>query len=63
MVFVTDNGNCIYDCHFAGGIKNASEIEAALNRRAGIVESGLFLGMASIALIGSEGGVREIRRG
>jgi len=63
MVFVTDNGNCIYDCHFAGGIKNAGEIEAALNRRAGIVESGLFLGMASIALIGSDEGVREMRRG
>jgi len=62
MVFVTDNGNCIYDCHFKGGIKNGGEIESALNRRAGVVESGLFLGIASIALIGSDEGVRELRR-
>jgi len=62
MVFTTDNGNCIYDCHFKSGIKNATEIESALNRRAGVVESGLFLGIASIALIGNDEGVREMRR-
>lgn len=62
MVFVTDNGNCIYDCHFKNGINNPAEIESALNRRAGIVESGLFLGIASIALIGSDEGVSELRR-
>jgi ribose 5-phosphate isomerase A len=62
MVYITDNGNCIYDCHFKSGIKNAGEIESALNRRAGIVESGLFLGIASIALIGNEQGAREMRR-
>ena len=31
MVFVTDNGNCIYDCHFPAGIGNAAEIESALD--------------------------------
>lgn len=62
MVFVTDNGNCIYDCHFPNGIKAPSEIESALNRRAGVVESGLFLGMASIALIGNAEDVTEMRR-
>jgi ribose 5-phosphate isomerase A len=58
--FVTDNGNFIYDCHFAGGIKAPREVEAAMKRRAGIVESGLFLGMAAVAIIGSESGVREM---
>jgi ribose 5-phosphate isomerase A len=58
--FVTDNGNFIYDCHFAGGIKAPREVEAAMKRRAGIVESGLFLGIAAVAIIGSEGGVREM---
>jgi hypothetical protein len=32
-----------------------------LEARAGIVECGLFLGLASVALIGTEDGVREIR--
>jgi ribose 5-phosphate isomerase A len=62
MVFVTDNGNFIYDCHFAGGIKAPREVEASLKRRAGIVESGLFLGMASVAIIGADGGVREMAK-
>jgi ribose 5-phosphate isomerase A len=62
MVFVTDNGNCIYDCHFPSGIAGPADLESALKRRAGIVESGLFLGLASIALIGSDSAVSEIRR-
>jgi len=62
MVFVTDNGNYIYDCHFAGGISAPREVEASLKGRAGIVESGLFLGIASVAIIGSETGVREMQK-
>jgi ribose 5-phosphate isomerase A len=62
MVFVTDNGNYIYDCHFQGGIADAQEFEARIRHRAGIVETGLFLGMAAVAIIGSETGVREIKR-
>jgi ribose 5-phosphate isomerase A len=62
MVFVTDNGNCIYDCHFKDGISRPAAIESALRHRAGIVESGLFLGIASIALIGNDAGVTEMRR-
>jgi ribose 5-phosphate isomerase A len=62
MVFVTDNGNCIYDCHFPSGIAGPADLESALKRRAGIVESGLFLGLALIALIGSDSAVSEIRR-
>jgi ribose 5-phosphate isomerase A len=61
MVFVTDNGNFIYDCHFAGGIADAEGIQQRLRRRAGVVESGLFLGLASVALIGTDDGVRELR--
>jgi ribose 5-phosphate isomerase A len=59
-LFVTDNGNYIYDCHFKSGNHDPAAVEAALNNRAGIVESGLFLGIAKIALIGSETGVREM---
>jgi len=61
-VFVTDNGNYIYDCRFAGGIDRPHELEAALRARAGIIETGLFLGIASVALIASENGVQELQR-
>jgi ribose 5-phosphate isomerase A len=56
--YVTDNGNYIYDCRF-GGIANPHELESLLRGRAGIVETGLFLGMASVALIADEDRVEE----
>ena len=60
-VFVTDNGNHIYDCKF-DGIDDPAGLEAALRRRAGVIESGLFIGMAAVALIADEQGVEERRR-
>ncbi len=60
-VFVTDNGNFIYDCRF-NGIDNPEALAAALRQRAGIVESGLFLGIASVALIASEDDVTKRER-
>jgi ribose 5-phosphate isomerase A len=62
MVFVTDNGNYIYDCRAEGGMKNPRQIEMKLEERAGIVDCGFFLGLASVAIIGTETGVREMRR-
>ena len=58
---VTDNGNYIYDCRFSR-IDRAKDVESALLHRAGVVETGLFLGMAERAIIGDDGGVREVRR-
>lgn len=60
--FVTDNGNYIYDCRFPSGIANPIACEAALNARAGIVHSGLFLGMASVALVASDDAVTLLQR-
>jgi ribose 5-phosphate isomerase A len=57
--FVTDNGNYIYDCKFASGIADAAALESALRRRAGIVETGLFLGIAKVALIADEANVER----
>jgi len=57
--FVTDNSNFIYDCRFSGGIDLPHEFERKLRLRAGIVETGLFLGMASVALIADERRVEE----
>jgi ribose 5-phosphate isomerase A len=59
--FVTDNGNYIFDCRF-NRIDEPQSLQRSLNSRAGIVESGLFLGMASIALIASCTDVKRISR-
>ncbi len=55
----TDNGNLIVDCRFEGGIPDPAALEDALRRRAGVVESGLFLGMAAGVLVAGRGGVRQ----
>ena len=60
---VTDNGNYIIDCHFPGGIDDAEGFERAIRARAGVVESGLFLGMATEVLVGAPAGVRTISKG
>jgi ribose 5-phosphate isomerase A len=59
--FVTDNGSVLYDCRFAR-IQDAEGLEAALQQRAGIVESGLFLDIANTAIIADEDGVKVLKR-
>jgi ribose 5-phosphate isomerase A len=55
----TDNGNLIYDipCHT---IARPAEMASALKLVTGVVEHGLFLGLAERALIGSATGVETI---
>jgi ribose 5-phosphate isomerase A len=60
-IFTTDNGNYIYDCKF-NRIDRPRELEQAIRARAGIVDTGLFLGIASVALIGTDDGVRKVER-
>jgi len=62
VVFTTDNGNYIYDCRFAAGIGDAAGVEQALRRRAGVVGTGLFLGMADVVLIGAEDAIETRTR-
>jgi ribose 5-phosphate isomerase A len=59
--FMTDNSNCIYDCRFQR-IDDPPALDRALKSRAGIVESGLFLGMAHIALIATDSDVKRLTR-
>lgn len=59
----SDNGQLLLDCHFPDGIEDPTGLEAALAGRAGVVETGLFLGLADEALIASEEGVRRLGGG
>lgn len=60
--FVTDNGNFIYDAHFEGGMSDPEELERVLKLTPGVVETGLFLGMATRAFVASPDGVQELTR-
>lgn len=55
-LFVTDNGNYIADCRFQA-IENPYELQSRINVQPGVVENGLFLGMASRVLVGKPAGV------
>jgi ribose 5-phosphate isomerase A len=59
--FISDSGNYILDCHF-GRIDNPEALDAALKRVPGIVENGLFLGIADEAIIAGPAGVVVIKR-
>lgn len=58
--WITDEGNVILDCH-CGVIEDPEELAAEIRNIVGVVEHGLFLGMATLALVAGEGGVRELR--
>jgi ribose 5-phosphate isomerase A len=60
---LSDNGQLFLDCRFHGGIGDPAALDGALAARAGVVESGLFLGLAQEALIASAKGVERVRRG
>ena len=55
----TDNGNFIYDCPF-GGIIDVPRLATALSVIPGVVDHGLFVGMASVLILAGEKGVRVI---
>jgi ribose 5-phosphate isomerase A len=57
---VTDNGNLVLDCDF-GSIAAPAELATALSAIPGVVEHGLFVGVADEIHIGTADGVR-VRR-
>lgn len=57
--FITDNGNFILDCAF-GEIHEPELLAEALGVIPGVVEHGLFLGLADQAILGGPGGVEVI---
>jgi ribose 5-phosphate isomerase A len=56
----TDEGNYILDC-MGGPLADPHATAAAIRAVVGVVEHGLFLNMASLALIAGDDGVRELR--
>ncbi|MCI0665925.1 MAG: ribose-5-phosphate isomerase RpiA [Acidobacteria bacterium] len=59
--FVTDSGNLILDCRF-GPIANPPDLASRLDARAGIVEHGLFLGLATDLIVAGSNGIRRITK-
>jgi ribose 5-phosphate isomerase A len=57
--FVTDEGHYILDCMF-GAIAAPGELARRLDAVTGVVEHGLFIGMAAEVLVGSGGGVTRL---
>ncbi|MDP1911277.1 MAG: ribose-5-phosphate isomerase RpiA [Hyphomicrobium sp.] len=57
--FLTDGGNLILDCHF-GRIDEPEELDEALKLIPGVVENGLFIGIADLAVIAGADGVTLI---
>jgi ribose 5-phosphate isomerase A len=58
--YITDNGNHILDASF-GRIADPPAVARTLSETPGVVEHGLFIGFARLALVGRETSVEEIR--
>jgi ribose 5-phosphate isomerase A len=56
--YVTDEGNWILDCTF-GPIADVARLSDLISRRAGVVEHGLFLGLATDLLVASATGIEH----
>ena len=48
----TDQGNFVIDVKYETGIDNPAELEKTLNNIPGVLENGLFVGVASLVLVG-----------
>jgi ribose 5-phosphate isomerase A len=59
--YLTDENNYILDCHF-GQIRGADGLANKLSDMPGVVEHGLFIGMASVVLVANGSEVIELRR-
>jgi ribose 5-phosphate isomerase A len=59
--FVTDENNHILDCHF-GEIPDANGLARQLSDMPGVVEHGLFIGMASAVLFAKRSEIVELHR-
>ena len=61
QLFVTDNGNYIADCKFER-IDDPMTMEAELNLVPGVVDNGLFVGIADKVIVASKDGIKTLER-
>ncbi|MGH7861041.1 MAG: ribose-5-phosphate isomerase RpiA [Candidatus Dormibacteraceae bacterium] len=61
QLYVSDNGNYILDCAF-GQIPDPATLHRALKLLPGVVETGLFVGMASTVIVGHQSGAVILER-
>jgi len=59
---VTDNGNYLVHCWFSEGIPDPHKLARILADRPGIVEHGLFLGMADTVVVAEVDGIKILER-
>ncbi len=59
--FRTDQNNLILDADF-GPIANPNALAAKMAQRAGIIEHGLFLGLADEVIVASENDIKHLKR-
>lgn len=60
-LYITDNGNYIVDVDF-GVIADPARLEREIKLIPGVVENGLFIDMTEVVYVGSERGVKTIKR-
>jgi ribose 5-phosphate isomerase A len=58
--FVTDSGNLLLDCRFPP-IEDSQALARALKSITGVVDHGLFLGIARCAIVAGRSGIREFQ--
>lgn len=56
---ITDNGNYIIDCNY-GGIDDPAALHDRLNALPGVLDNGLFVGMAGRILVGHQNGQEQV---
>jgi ribose 5-phosphate isomerase A len=59
--FITDNQNYIIDCDF-GKITDPETLEKEINNIPGVLENGLFIGLADEVIVGSKQGMMTLER-
>ena len=57
--FRTDGGNLILDCRFTP-IADPAGLDQAIGQTIGVVETGLFIGMARMALVADDHGIQRL---
>ena len=58
--YLTDNQNEILDCGFPKGIDDTGALDRELNAIPGVVENGLFVGLAHVLVVGDDEGGSEV---